>query len=214
MMHCQSYLLSLIRYLFCRSQYLFKSLLFVLVLSLFSTFNAIADETEIDLYQGNISFDTFKLQNMDVGIYMINGQLKYELSDYLHESLNNGVTLQSKITFDLIKPRRFWLDGKRSWASINTTLRYHALSQHYQVIKDDTEEHWNFKSLRSALLKLGEIQGYRLPEIPGSSEQARNYSISVFATLTPSSLSFPMQIESFFIDKYALKTTGLAWPLP
>jgi len=176
--------------------------------------HAFAEDSQDARYKGNISFDTFKLQNMNTGVYMVNGQLKYELSDYLDDGLKNGVVLESTITFHLIKPRRFWFDGRQAWVTINTTLNYHALSQHYQVVKSDTQEHWNFKSLRSALQKLGEIQGYRLPSLDESVDQHSDYSVEVFATLKPSGLSFPMRIESFFIDKYALKTTGLAWLLP
>lgn len=184
------------------------------VLLMLLTPKVIADDSDDTHYQGSISFDTFKLQSMNTGVYMINGQLKYELSDYLDDGLKNGVVLESKITFYLIKPRRFWLDGRQTWAVINATLDYHALSQHYQVVKNGTQEHWNFKSLRSALQKLGEIQGYRLPLLDASIDQDEDYSIEVDAILQPSGLSFPMRIEAFFIDKYALKTTGLAWPLP
>lgn len=214
MMYRQFPVFLLIQHFIARIGFQPSIISFFVILLIMMSPQALAGNSDDARYKGNISFDTFKLQNINTGIYMVNGQLKYELSGYLDDGLKNGVVLESKITFYLIKPRRFWLDGRRAWATINTTLNYHALSQHYQVVKSDTQEHWNFKSLRSALQKLGEIQGYRLPSLEEPVDQHNDYSVEVFATLKPSGLSFPMRIESFFIDKYALKTTGLAWPLP
>jgi len=163
--------------------------------------------------QGSIGFDTFKLQAIDERVYIVNGQLKYELSDYLFESLQNGVVLRSEVEVDLGKERQLWWNGETSLATINASLSYHALSQHYRIIQDNNEEHWNFRSLRSALKKLGEIRGFRLPVLPETIESG-DYYITVSARLTPESLSFPMHIESLFVDKYALKTSGVVWPLP
>ncbi|MGV6808924.1 MAG: DUF4390 domain-containing protein [bacterium] len=163
--------------------------------------------------KGSIGFDTFKLQAIDERVYMVNGQLKYELSDYLFESLHNGVTLRGEVDVNLGKERQLWWNGKTSLATIKASLSYHALSQHYRIIQDNNEEHWNFRSLRSALKKLGEIRGFRLPTLPESIDSG-DYYLTVSARLTPESLSFPMHIESLFVDKYALKTSGVVWPLP
>ncbi|HHC73779.1 MAG TPA: DUF4390 domain-containing protein [Thiothrix sp.] len=182
------------------------SLLFVAATSAYAN-------TATTTNKGNIGFDTFKLQAIDERVYMVNGQLKYELSDYLFESLHNGITLRSEVDVNLGKERQLWWNGTTSLATIKASLSYHALSQHYRIIQDNNEEHWNFRSLRSALKKLGEIRGFRLPILPKDIDSG-DYSITVSARLTPESLSFPMHIESLFVDKYALKTSGVVWPLP
>lgn len=163
--------------------------------------------------KGSIGLDTFKVQHMGDRYYMVNGQLKYELSDYLYESLKSGVTLRSETYIRLWKNRRLWWDASEQLATIRVSLSYHALSQHYQVIRDDTKEHWNFQSLHSALKKLGEIQGYKLKQLPQSIEDGQ-YKITVSAVIKPESISFPLRVQSIFTNKYALTTSGVSWPLP
>jgi hypothetical protein len=163
--------------------------------------------------KGSIGLDTFKIQHMGERFYMVNGQLTYELSDYLYESLRSGVTLRSETYIRLWKDRRLWWDASESLAIIRVSLSYHALSQHYQVIRDDTKEHWNFQSLHSALKKLGEIQGYKLKQLPESIDDG-DHKITVSAVIKPESISFPLRVQSIFTNKYALKTSGVSWPLP
>jgi hypothetical protein len=163
--------------------------------------------------KGSIGFDTFKLQHLGERVYRVNAQLKYELSDYLYQSLQNGVTLRSETRINLGNERKFWWNGSSHLTTINVSLSYHALSEHYRVVREDTDEHWNFRSLRSALQKLGEIRGYKLPALTENIEDG-SYFITVSARITPESISFPMRVQSVFVNKYALKTTGAVWPLP
>ena len=162
---------------------------------------------------GSIGFEHFTLKESGKRIYHLDAQLRFQLSDYLQNSLREGVKLTSEIEIKLVKDRSWWWDKNKSLATITTTLQYHALSQHYQVIRLDTNSHWNFKSLNAALRKLGSLKLYRLPKLPSKAKGSK-YHIALKANIKPDTLKFPMKIHSIFVDKYKIETPGVTWSLP
>lgn len=163
--------------------------------------------------KGNIGFENFRLKVSTERSYLVDAQLRYQLTNYLRDSLREGVTLISEVDIHLVKNRTWWWDKNKSLAKIKAKLQYHALSQHYQVIRQDTNEHWNFKSLNEALRKMGTIRSYRLPKLPKQIKSGK-YHIELQANIKPDSFKFPMKIHALFVDKYKIKTSGVQWPLP
>lgn len=162
---------------------------------------------------GSIGFEHFTLKESGKRIYHLDAQLRFQLSDYLQNSLRDGVTLTSEVEIKLVKGRSWWWDKNKNLATITTTLQYHALSQHYQVIRLDTNSHWNFKSLNAALRKLGSLKLHRLPKLPSKAKGGK-YHIALKANIKPDTLKFPMKIHSIFVDKYKIETLGVTWSLP
>jgi len=162
---------------------------------------------------GNISFEYFRLNALGEQHYVVNTQLRFQLTDYLRKSLREGVPLISEIHVNFIKNRTWWLDKNKKIATIISTLQYHPLSQHYQVIQKDTNEHWNFKSLNAALRKMGALKAYRLPKLSDKTKSGRYY-IALYASIRPDTFRFPMKIHALFVNKYKIETSGVQWPLP
>lgn len=137
----------------------------------------------------------------------------YQLTDYLREGLLNGVTLKQTISFDLVWESVWLWNSTRPLARIETELQYHALSQHYQLVRLDTQEHWNFTSLASALDYMGTLENYKLPKLPLNA-LGTQAAIVTKVILTPKSPPLPLKLRLLFTDDYAIESQGVKWPLP
>ena len=76
---------------------------------------------------GSIDFKDFKLQG-NAKNYQINTRIEYELTDYLRNALQNGVTLKARVQFRLGKHNNWWFNKDVSVLTVEYKLRYHALS--------------------------------------------------------------------------------------
>jgi len=162
---------------------------------------------------GSITFKKFGLKQTSERHYIVNADLRFHLTEYLRDSLREGVVIISKIDVSIVKNRPLWWNKKTTLAEIISTLQYHALSEHYQVIRQDTNEHWNFKKLSDALRKMGALEKYRLPKLHSKISNGK-YHILLQASIEPDTFKFPMQIHSLFVKKYKIETAGIRWPLP
>lgn len=164
---------------------------------------AIADE---------IGFKDFKLLGKP-SKYQVLTRVEFNLSDYLHRALLNGVSLKTRVQFRLREHQSWWFDKDISLLTIHYELKYHALSRHYLLSRNDTNEHWNFTTLPSALRKLGELRKYELPRIKAPLKSGK-YSLFAISDMTPATLRLPLRVQSFFSDKFKLTSEGILWPLP
>ena len=164
------------------------------------------------VYAANIDFKDFKLTGNPNNFQIIT-RVEFELTDYLRNALTNGIALNARIQFRLGKHSSWWFNQDTPLLTITYQLKYHALSRHYLLSKNDTNEHWNFSNLPSALRKLGELRKYSLPDLSSSLEDGEYYILAA-ADIAPSSLGLPLRIQSLFSDQYQLTSEGVLWPLP
>ncbi len=163
--------------------------------------------------KGSIAFKNFELKARGENRYVIDTQIRFQLSDYLRDSLREGVPIVNEVQINLVKNRLWWWDKNENLAMITSLLKYHPLSQHYQVIQQDSNESWNFKSLNMALRKMGLLRNYVLPQLSDAT-QGGKYRISLYVSLRPDTFKFPMKVHALFVNKYKIETTGVQWPLP
>lgn len=176
--------------------------LIMLMLSLFT----------VSAEAGGIDFKGFKLVGQPAK-YQVLTRVVFTLDDYLHQALLNGVSLKARVQFRLREHQAWWFDKDHPLLTVTYQLRYHALSRHYLLTRNDTNEHWNFATFPSALRKLGELRKYELPKIKAPLNTG-NYSLFVVADMAPETLRFPLRIQSFFSDRFKLSSKGILWPLP
>ena len=163
-----------------------------------------------------IAFQEFSIQpdtEQPKVLLLANVKLSYQLNEYLREGLLNGMTLEGEIRFDLEWHNAWWWNASKSLDKVKTELKYHSVSQHYQLIRLDTNEHWNFPTLVSALEKMGTLKNYALPVLPANAHH-NDAAIFVSAKLKPQSLELPLQVQSLFSDHYSLESEGVMWPIP
>ena len=190
-----------------RHRYDIKFYTFLLTLFLTST--------AVNAEKGAISIDLFKVQPIvsKTNTYKVQANLSYQLSDYLSKALLNGVTLKANLQFYYEQPNNWFWNKQKLLTVLKFQLKYHALSRHYLLSRNDTNEHWNFGSLPAVLRQMGEIRNYELPRLPAKEEGDDNY-ISLIAHLESSTLNLPLRIQSFLSDKYSLVSKEVRWPLP
>lgn len=139
--------------------------------------------------------------------------LDYQLTDYLRDTLLNGGTLIHEVSFSLISHSDWWFNKNEKFASIVSELKYHSLSRHYQVVRKDTGEHWNFSNLASALSHLGALENYKLPLLPTNAYK-NDTSLYMEAGLAPKEPdSLPLGLSKLFSDDHALVSQGVLWAL-
>ena len=163
-------------------------------------------------YAENIDFKDFKLSGKAEKFEIIT-RVEFVLTDYLRSALRNGVTLNARIQFRLGKHNSWWFNEDTPLLTATYQLKYHALSRHYLLSRNDTNEHWNFSTLPSAIRKLSELRKYALPDISAQLGEGEYYILAA-ADLIPSSLGLPLRIQSLFSDEYKLTSEGVLWPLP
>lgn len=123
------------------------------------------------------------------------------------------MTLNSRVQFRLGEHSSWWFNKDTPLLTVNYQLKYHALSRHYVLSRNDTNEHWNFSSLSASLRKLGELRSYTLPDISASLDDGEFYIFAI-ADMVPATLRLPLRIQSLFNDQYRLTSEGVLWPLP
>ncbi|MEE9328043.1 MAG: DUF4390 domain-containing protein [Cocleimonas sp.] len=160
-----------------------------------------------------IDFKDFKLLGTPTA-YQVVTRVEFQLTDYMREALLNGVTLNARIQFRLGKHRSWWFNKDAPLLTIHYQLSYHALSRHYLLTRNDTNQHWNFSNLSATVRKLGELRKYTLPNITEKVDDDGDYYILAVADLVPSSLDLPLRIQSYFSSEYKLSSEGVLWPLP
>jgi len=166
----------------------------------------------MQLHAANIDFKDFKLIG-NPNKFQISTRVEFVLTDYLRSALQNGVTLNARVQFRLGKHNSWWFNEDTPLLTVPYQLKYHALSRHYLLSRNDTNEHWNFPNLPSALRKLSELREYSLPDISASLGDGEYYILAA-ADMVPSSLELPLRFQSLFSDQYKLTSEGVLWPLP
>ena len=166
----------------------------------------------LNIFAGEIDFKDFNLKG-DPKNFEVSTRIDYELTDYLSDALKNGVTLNSRVQFRLGEHSSWWFNKDTPILTVSFQLKYHALSRHYVLSRNDTNEHWNFSSLPASLRKLGELRHYSLPDISAFIDDGEFYIFAI-ADMVPATLRLPLRIQSIFSDQYRLTSEGVLWPLP
>ena len=160
-----------------------------------------------------ITFKRSSIHSVDAAnnVYLVSAQVDYQLSPYLEQALLNGIVLNSSTRVMLVKPN-WWWNQTDNISSIDYQLTYHALSRHFLLTRSDTNENWNFRSLPTALRKMGSVVNHRLPALPAIVKEG-GYFVSLTSTLSPATLRLPLKIQSIFSSQYSMTSEVITWPL-
>ncbi len=162
-------------------------------------------------YADGIKFTDFRLVGNTPKYKVLTG-VNFDLTSYLQNALKSGVPLNARVQYRLIIDRGWWFNKEKTLLTVHYQLKYHALSRHYLLTRNDTNEHWNFSNLSAALRKLGELRQYSLPSIEIPLDNT-DYTLYAVADMFPETLRLPLRIQSLFSDKYSISSEGVLWPL-
>ena len=146
-------------------------------------------------------------------VYLVSAQVDFKLSPYLEQALLNGVLLNVNTFIGLGKRRGWWWNETDNLSTISYQIKYHALSRHFLLTRNDTHENWNYRSLSTALRKMGSVVNYKLPELSPRVKDGEHY-IYMNIRLSPATLRLPLRIQSLFSSQYSMASEVISWPLP
>jgi len=145
-------------------------------------------------------------------VYLLDADMRLELSDEALEALHNGVPLTVILDLEILRAR--WLVWDEQVARYQTRyqLEFHALSDRY-VLKDlDTGESRSFHTLSEATAQLGHIDD--LPAF-GSDlvEPGAKYTVRLRARLDIEALPSPLRPLAYLSSLWRLGSDWYAWQL-
>lgn len=100
-----------------------------------------------------IDFFSAQLTPINDG-YLLNAEADIAFGVALEQVVQKGFDLHFIIEFQLLSPRKYWIDEVVTSVSQHVTLRYHALSRQYLVIREDA----NKKSQQKSFATLTEAE--------------------------------------------------------
>lgn len=100
-----------------------------------------------------IDFFSAQLTPVNDG-YLLNAEADIAFGVALEQVVQKGFDLHFIIEFQLLSPRKYWIDEVVTSVSQHVTLRYHALSRQYLVIREDA----NKKSQQKSFATLTEAE--------------------------------------------------------
>ncbi len=162
---------------------------------------------------GEVDIQSIKISAEQPYQYEVNGSVSFQLPETLQKALTHGVKLNANIDYTLGK-HRWWWNSARLISRTTYELKYHSLSKHYVLKKKNSNQHWSFSNLPSALKQMGKIEKHQLPKLPTAIDDGDFY-LFIRAKVGVASSSLPLKIQSYFkSSKYHIKSEGVLWALP
>jgi hypothetical protein len=164
--------------------------------------------------KGEVDIQSINISATKSYQYKADGTISFQLSDTLQKALTHGVKLQATIDFTLGQHRSWWWNSARRISRISYELKYHSLSKHYVLKRENSDQHWSFSNLPSALKQMGKIKNHKLPTLTSVIDEG-DYYLYIRAKVGVEPRSLPLKIQSYFnSSKYHTKSEGVLWALP
>jgi hypothetical protein len=98
--------------------------------------------------------------------YHLNATLDIALSKSAEQALKDGVPVILQLEFQVIRPRKVFMDERVVTVTQKWRLQYHALSERYLVLNLNSNEQASYSNLQSAINSLSDV--HLLPVIEES----------------------------------------------
>lgn len=145
------------------------------------------------------------------GVYQLNANIRYELSDEVLEAINNGIAVSMQVTIKVERPRAYLWDQLIVEKAYHYGLKYHALSGQY-LVKSSLGEQRSYLSLASALRALGQIRV--LPILDQTQLQdPQDVMVRIKAELDINALPAPLRPVAWLSSQWALNSEWFSCPL-
>ena len=147
------------------------------------------------------------------GVYLLDGRVEYRLPSAAREALRSGVPLRIELEIQVIRNRRFLLDSVEAELRQAYQLQYHAISERYIVLNENSGDQNTFATLFSALNFLGRLS--ELPIIDAALlEPGARYEVRIRAGLDTGGLPGPLRLLTFWRGDWSLESEWFRWQLP
>lgn len=149
------------------------------------------------------------VQNQQISF--LNARVDYYLNDDIIEALNNGITLTFSATL-VITENRNWLWNKRLATYVFPyRIKFHTLSQTYQVIDATNNRKQVFSGLTPALHALGTVSDLTLNNF--SIDSTKKLSAKLGVSINIETLPLPMRPLAYVTPNWHIQINSYQWPL-
>lgn len=149
---------------------------------------------------------------LEEGVFFINANLDYLLSEKALEALASGVTLNIELQIDVNQVRRYIWDSNIASLRQRYQLSFHALTERYLVANLNSGERESFADLGSALTHLGRV--VHLPIIDEALLDAdARYQAALRAVMDVKELPGPLKLLSLVWGDWRVVSETYTWPL-
>lgn len=140
------------------------------------------------------------------GVYQLEANIHYQLSDTIHEALANGVPVTISLQIVVEQKRDYIWNKTLEELQQHYSIQYHALSEQYIIKKIGRGSQQSFRSLNSALQALGEIR--KLPVLKQSSLKDANavYQLRLRSEVDINALPAPLRPEAWLSHEWKLSS--------
>lgn len=147
------------------------------------------------------------------GIYQLEADIRYQLSDPIHEALANGVPVTISLQIVIEQQREYLWNKTLTHLQQQYSVQYHALSGQY-IIKDlNRGRQQSFRSVNSALLTLGEIRELPLLDQSLLKEPGAVYQVRLRSEIDINSLPAPLRPKAWLSHEWKLSSEWFVCPL-
>ncbi len=149
---------------------------------------------------------------LEGGVYLLNAQIEYGLSEPALDALQNGVPLTIELLME-VRRRRSWVWDETVYSLAQRfRLEYHALSRQYLVRNLNSGERRSFSSRPAALRFMGQIHEFPLLD-SGLLAPDQRYEGALQARLDLDTLPAPLRLFAYFSEDWRLISEWYSWSL-
>lgn len=147
------------------------------------------------------------------GVYHLEADIRYQLSDPIHEALANGVPITISLQVVIEQQRDYIWNKTLTKLQQYYSVQYHALSGQYLIKDLNRGRQQSFRSLNSALLTLGEVHDLPLLDQSLLKEPDAVYQVRLRSEIDINSLPAPLRPFAWLSHEWKLKSEWFLCPL-
>lgn len=174
---------------------------------------------------GSVTLLRSASQLQDEG-YRFMADFRITLNPQLEDALHHGITLNFSTTFNITRPRSYWMDQEIAHSEQITKLSYHALTKQYRVSRGNLFQ--SYGELEQALRALGHqvspvyatdlfdtdegvLQRLDRKYLGGWLRLGSSYVVTVRFMLDTAQLPKPLQVNALADNEWHLVSEEYRW---
>lgn len=140
--------------------------------------------------------------------YHLDADMDIRFDEDVEEAINKGVVLHFLAEFQVVSPRKYWLDDEIVTKTQNITLSYHALTRQFLLMRESRQQ--SYDTLLEAKLELAEIRDWKVLD-KSLIEKGEPYRATLLIRLDESKLPKAIQVNAIGSEEWALTSQKYEW---
>jgi len=149
---------------------------------------------------------------LEQALYVLDADIRYELSASVAEALNNSVPLTIQLDMQVHRDRGLLWDETVAALQQRFRITHHALAEQYVVANLNSDQLYSFPTREAAFNFIGRIRDF--PLLDRSLLQAgQRYLVSLRVELDIEALPAPLRPQAYLSGDWRLSSNWYTWPL-